>query len=121
VSSGFRPAVSGVVHGLQGVAGWPAGSPFPAQVPCSCEQRARVIPEGAGPCQAAGMQSFVPVFRRLRACRAGPAGVPGAWLALFPDSCPSLVSGRAGSRTGRSLAGGARAPQASLTLPAASR
>ena len=42
MSSGFRPAVSGVVHGLQGVADWPGGSPFPAQVPCSCEQRARV-------------------------------------------------------------------------------
>jgi hypothetical protein len=69
-----------------------------------------VIPEGAGPCQAAGMQSFVPVFRRLRACRAGPRASLGAWRALFPDSCRSLVSGPGGGQgPGVSLAGGAGA------------
>ena len=43
-----------------------------------------VIPEGAGPCQAAGMQSFVPVFRRLRACRAGPRASLGPGVPCFP-------------------------------------
>ena len=68
-----------------------------------------VIPEGAGPCQAAGMQSFVPVFPPVAGMPGWPAGFPGAWRALFPDSCRSRVSGRGGSRTGRSLAGGAGA------------
>ena len=43
-----------------------------------------VIPEGAGPCQAAGMQPFVPVFRRLRACRAGPRASLGPGVPCFP-------------------------------------
>ena len=42
------------------------------------------------------MQSFVPVFRPVAGMPGWPAGFPGAWRSLFPDSCRSLVSGPGG-------------------------
>ena len=58
------------------------------------------------------LQVFCRCSGRLRACWTGPRawyGGLGPWSALFPDSCRSRVSGRAGSRTGRSPAGEAGA------------
>ena len=76
----------------------------------SLKERGRVIPEGAGPCQAEGLRVFVRVSGRLRGMPGWPAGVPGGLgcpvsrLLPVPGERP-----RAGQGPGRVPAGGAGA------------
>ena len=91
MSTGFRPAVSGAVLGLQGVADRPVGSPFPAQVPCSCEQRARVRDRGgARPHRGAGGVLDAGGCAPRIGCAAGK-GSPGSGCGMRLCASPRLV------------------------------